>query len=64
MQEPKKIKLTNSPECKKVNLTPLPSISKSYPEPIHDDIYIKNKTDDNNLEINDEDNPENNSESI
>lgn len=63
MKEPAKIKLTDSPECKKVNLTPLPSIEKSYPEPINDDVYIKT-TNKNNVGINNEDNPKNDSESI
>ena len=40
MKEPQKIKLTDSPESKKVNLTPLPSIN-NYPEPMQDDIFIK-----------------------
>lgn len=43
MKEPKKIKLTDSPESKKVSLTPLPSINSVYPEVMRDDIYIKTK---------------------
>jgi hypothetical protein len=49
MKEPKKIKLTDSPECKKVNLTPLPSLEDKYPETTKDDIYIKPK--DNEIEF-------------
>lgn len=63
MKEPEKIKLNDSPECKKVNLTPLPSINRSYPEPINDDVYIKT-TDQNNIEINDENNSQDHSEGI
>ena len=43
MKEPKRIKLTDSPECKKVNLTPLPPVEDKYPETTKDDIYIKPK---------------------
>lgn len=57
MKEPKKIKLTESPESKKVNLIPLPPIDK-YPDGMIDDVctikeYKKN-----------EDNQQNNSQSI
>lgn len=41
MKEPKRIKLTDSPESKKVNLTPLPS--NNYPETMDDDVYQKTK---------------------
>lgn len=41
MQEPKKIRLTDAPETKKVNLTPLPSLENKYPEGMADDIYFK-----------------------
>lgn len=40
MKEPKRIKLTNSPSNKKVNLIPLPS-KDSYPDTMEDDVYIK-----------------------
>lgn len=55
MKEPEKIKLTDSPQTKRANLIPLLPIDKQYPEPIHDDLYIKS-TNENNLEINNEDN--------
>jgi hypothetical protein len=57
MKEPVKIKLTDSPESKKVNLTPLPSLSDKYLNKINDDVYIKS------LETH-EDNQQDNSESI
>ena len=57
MKEPKRIKLTDNPENKKVNLTPLPSLKDQYPDRMSDDIYIKP------LEIY-EDNQQDNSESI
>jgi hypothetical protein len=41
MKEPRKIKLTDAPQTKRVNLTPLPSINESYPEPMVNDTYIK-----------------------
>ena len=55
MKEPKRIKLTDSPESKKVTLTPLPS--NNYPDNMEDDIYQKFIT-------KDEDNKQNNSQSI
>ena len=57
MKEPQRIKLTDSPENKKVNLTPLPSLSNKYLDTMDDDVYIKP------LEIY-EDNQQDNSESI
>jgi hypothetical protein len=57
MKEPVRIKLTDSPENKKVNLTPLPSLEDKYFDRMNDDVYIKP------LEIY-EDNQQNNSESI
>jgi hypothetical protein len=57
MKEPQRIKLTDSPENKRVNLTPLPSLQDKYLDNISDDIYIKS------LEIY-EDNQQDNSESI
>lgn len=63
MQKPTQIKLNDSPECKKVNLTPLPPINRSYPEPMSDDIYIKT-TDNNHIGTNNENNSEDNSQSI
>jgi hypothetical protein len=56
MKEPQRIKLTDSPESKKVNLTPLPSLRNKYLDQM-DDVYIKS------LEIY-EDNQQDNSESI
>ena len=41
MKEPRKIKLTDSPTSKNVNLTPLPSLKDKYPDSMSDDIYIK-----------------------
>jgi hypothetical protein len=41
MKEPKRIKLTDSPTSKNVNLTPLPSLKDKYPDSMSDDIYIK-----------------------
>ena len=43
MKEPQKIKLTDSPINKKVNLIPLPSLIDKYPETTKDDLYIKDK---------------------
>jgi hypothetical protein len=57
MKEPVKIKLTDSPESKRVNLIPLPALPDQYLDKMNDDIYIKS------LEIY-EDNQQNNSESI
>ena len=57
MKEPQRIKLTDSPTNKRVNLTPLPSLRDKYFETMNDDIYIKP------LEIY-EDNQQDNSESI
>ncbi len=57
MKEPAKIKLTDSPTSKKVNLIPLPSLKDKYPDRMSDDICIKP------LEIY-EDNKQDNSESI
>lgn len=57
MKEPQRIKLTDSPENKKVNLTPLPSLSNKYLDSINDDVYIKP------LEIY-EDNQKDSSESV
>jgi hypothetical protein len=57
MKEPVRIKLTDSPENKKVNLTPLPSLEDKYFDRMDDDVYIKP------LEIY-EDNQQNNSQSI
>ena len=57
MKEPKRIKLTDSPENKKVNLIPLLALEMKYADEIYDDIYIRPlKTH--------EDNQQNNSESI
>jgi hypothetical protein len=53
MKEPVKIKLTDSPESKKVNLTPLPSLEDKYLDKMNDDIWIKY-----------ENNKQNNSQSI
>lgn len=57
MKEPQRIKLTDSPISKKVNLIPLPSLIDKYPDRMNDDVYIKP------LETY-EDNQQNNSESI
>lgn len=57
MKEPQRIKLTDSPENKKVNLTPLPSLQDKYLDSINDDVYIKP------LEIY-EDNQKDSSESV
>ena len=57
MKEPVRIKLTDSPESKKVHLTPLPSLEDKYLDKMDDDVYIKP------LEIY-EDNQQDNSESI
>ena len=56
MKEPQRIKLTDSPQNKRVNLIPLPSLSDKYLDSM-DDVYIKP------LEIY-EDNQQDNSESI
>jgi hypothetical protein len=58
MQEPKRIKLTDSPENKRVNLTPLPSTSQ-YDIEMFDDIY-----DPSSLIKNNENNKQNNSQSV
>lgn len=58
MQEPKRIKLTDSPETKKVNLTPLPSLDKKYIDGMKDDVYSKQETLEDKL---DENNQQNNS---
>jgi threonine dehydratase len=42
MKEPQKIKLTDNPESKKVNLTPLPSTSQ-YDIEMESDIWSKNE---------------------
>jgi threonine dehydratase len=42
MKEPQRIKLTDNPENKKVNLTPLPSTSQ-YDIEMENDIWIKNE---------------------
>jgi len=55
MKEPRLIKLTDNPENKKVKLTPLPSDTQ-YDIEMNDDIWIKEK--------NNEDNRKNNSQSI
>jgi len=52
MKEPTKIKLTDNPENKKVNLIPLPSMSH-YDIEMTDDLWTKN-----------EDNKQNNTQSI
>lgn len=57
MKEPQRIKLTDSPTNKRVDLTPLPSLKDKYPDRMNDDVYIKP------LEIY-EDNQQNNSQSI
>ena len=44
MELPHKIKLTDSPQSKRVSLTPMPSLEVKYPEPIVDDLYIKEET--------------------
>jgi hypothetical protein len=38
MKEPKKIRLTDLPRCKSVDLIPLPSIDAIYPETMNDDV--------------------------
>ena len=43
MKEPTRYKLTDAPEIKRVNLTPLPSLQENYPDSMSDDIYIKPK---------------------
>jgi|APGre2960657373_1045057.scaffolds.fasta_scaffold00146_44 hypothetical protein len=60
MKEPKKIKLTDSPICKSVNLIPLPSVDSIYPETMSDDVntlqeinkIISNKDSNQNNSIN------------
>lgn len=42
MKEPKKIKLTDAPVNKNVQLTPLPSLENQYLENMIDDLYSKN----------------------
>lgn len=56
MKEPKRIKLTDSPSSKKVNLIPLPS-KDNYPDTMEDDTYTKQLTSNEN-------NQQNNSQSI
>jgi len=56
MKEPKRIKLTDSPESKKVNLTPLPS-KDNYPDVMGDDVYTKSMNSNEN-------NKQNNSQGI
>ena len=53
MKEPQRIKLTDSPESKKVTLTPLPSLQDKYLDNMGDDVWIKEKinTDNNQDEI-------------
>jgi hypothetical protein len=41
MKEPQRIKLTDSPISKKVNLIPLPSLIDKYPDRMSDDVYTK-----------------------
>ena len=43
MKEPQRIKLTDSPESKKVTLTPLPSLQDKYLDNMGDDVWIKEK---------------------
>ena len=57
MKEPQRIKLTDSPENKRVTLTPLPSLENKDLDNINDNVYIKS------LEIY-EDNQQDYSESI
>lgn len=57
MKEPKKIKLTDSPISKKVNLIPLPSLQDKYLDRMSEDICIKSSEEY-------EDNKQNNSESV
>jgi hypothetical protein len=59
MKEPQKIKLTDSPESKRVKLTPLPSLEDKYPETMKDDIYIKLR--DSELDNTNENNKQNDS---
>lgn len=40
MKEPKRIKLTDSPESKKINLIPLLP-NNNYPDPMDDDIFMQ-----------------------
>ena len=55
MKEPTKIKLTDSPQPKKINLIPLPSLDTKYVDEMTDDIYIKQlKTNENNQQNNSE----------
>lgn len=49
MKEPTKIKLTNAPESKKVNLTPLPPANKIYLDSMEDDVF--SPTSKHNLDI-------------
>lgn len=62
MKEPNKIKLTETPSTKDIKKIPLPPLYKQEWNigQDNDDIYIPVK----NLEKNNEDNPENNSQSI
>ena len=53
MKEPTKIKLTDSPQPKKVNLVPLPSLSDKYLDTMDDDVYTKtNNQNENNKQNN------------
>jgi hypothetical protein len=47
MKEPKRIKLTDSPENKKVNLTPLPSTTQ-YDIEMENDVWVKNENNQQN----------------
>ncbi len=47
MKEPKRIKLTDNPETKKVNLTPLPSNCK-YDIEMENDVWSKNENNQQN----------------
>lgn len=50
-KEPKKIKLTDSPENKRVNLTPLPAVN-NYLDSMDDDVYTKLENNENNTQDN------------
>jgi hypothetical protein len=41
MKEPQRIRLTDSPESKRVSLTPLPSLQDKDLDTINDNVYIK-----------------------
>ena len=51
MKEPQRIKLTDSPENKNVKLTPLPS-NTQYDIEMSDDVWVKEKNNENNRENN------------